>query len=176
MRVWHKMTAEEYFNVLQNMFEKRSMVVGVELRWQLNELKLKDNGDAWAHVNKVIALREELASLGNPVSNTDLFGIFFVSLPCSYNNILSSISASHRIHNQTVSVDTFFDMVIDKYNCLILQDPSKSKAKSEDAAFNADIPKKGRGKKKCFDRDCNNCGWFGHRDTDCWDEGGGKEG
>ena len=57
-----------------------------------------------------------------------------------------------------------------------MQDPSKSKVKSEDAAFNADVPKNGRGKKKCFDRDCNNCGQFSHRDTDFWDEGGGKEG
>ena len=48
------------------------MVIGVELRWQLNELKLK-----------------ELASLENPVSDTDLFSIFFASLPHPYNNILS---------------------------------------------------------------------------------------
>ena len=54
------------------------MVIGIELRWQLNELKLK-----------------ELASLGNPVSDTDLFSIFFASLPHPYNNILSLILVSH---------------------------------------------------------------------------------
>ena len=53
-------------------------------------------------------------------------------------------------------------MVIDEYNHLVLQDPSKSKVKSEDATFNADVSKKDHGKKKHFDRDCNNCGQFSH--------------
>ena len=128
------------------------------------------------HVNKVIALREELALLGSPISDTELFNTFLTSLPHVYNHIVSSISAATRLHSKTVSVDTLLDMVIDEYDRLMLQDPSKAKTKSEDVAFNADTFKKGKWKKKRFDRDCNNCGWTGHRDMDCWDEGGGKEG
>ena len=176
MRIRHTKTAEEYFNILKGMFETHSPVIGVELRRQLNELKLKDNGDARTHVNKVIALHEELASLGSPILDLDLFNTFLASLPQVYNNIISSISATTRFYSKTVSVNTLFDMVIDKYDHLMLQDPSKIKTKSENAAFNANTSKKGKGKKKCFNGNCNNCGQFGHWDTDCWDEGGGKEG
>jgi len=176
MHIRHTKTAKEYFDILKGMFKTCSPVIGIELRQQLNELKLKDNGDARMHVNKVIALRKELASLRSPISDLDLFNTFLASLPQAYNNVISSVSAATQLHSKTVSVNTLFDMVIDEYDRLVLQDPSKIKTKSEDGAFNADISKKGKGKKKCFEGNCNNCGQFGHQDTDCWDEGEGKEG
>ena len=67
-----------------------------------------------------------------------------------YNHIVSSISATTRLHSKTVSVNTLLDMVIDEYDHLVLQDPSKTKTKSEDVAFNANTSKKGKGKKKHF--------------------------
>ena len=50
VRLVGKDSAHEYFTTLCNLFEKRSLVVGAEMRRQLGELKLKDGGDARAHM------------------------------------------------------------------------------------------------------------------------------
>jgi len=39
-----KMTTKEYYDTLKAQFESWSLIVGVELRRQLGEMKLKENG------------------------------------------------------------------------------------------------------------------------------------
>ena len=59
----------------------------------------------------------------------------------------------------------------------MLQDGRKKISSGEDAAFGADASsKKEKWKGKCFGGDCNNCGWPGYKECDCWEEGGGKAG
>jgi hypothetical protein len=107
-----KSTAKEYYDTLKGLFEQRSLAVAVELRRKLGELKLKDGGDAREHIDKIVMLREELASAGKPISDEDLFNITFASLPRSYNGIFISkllISlqfpqASQGIHKQSTSL------------------------------------------------------------------------
>ncbi|KAL4073042.1 hypothetical protein V8B97DRAFT_2023314 [Scleroderma yunnanense] len=41
-----KSTAKEYFKMLKSKFEGCSLVVSIELRCQLGEMKLKEGGDA----------------------------------------------------------------------------------------------------------------------------------
>ena len=79
------------------------------------------------HVNKVIALREELALLGSPILDTELFNTFLASLLRVYNHVISSISATTRLHSKTVSVDTLLNMVIDKYDRLCCRTLAKQK-------------------------------------------------
>ena len=172
--IMSKDTSYECFEVLQNKFENRSFVVAVEKRRQLGELKLKDGGDARAHFDKIKVFREELASLGQRVSDTDLFNIIFMSLPRSYNPILMSASSNMRLHNRSITAEELMSMVIDAYDQFVAQGTIKSK--SDDVAFNADSGRdKGRTTKK-FDGNCYNCGWHGHRGRDCWEEGGKKHG
>ena len=58
----------------------------------------------------------------------------------------------------------------------MLQGGEKGKTSSgEDAAFGANASsKKGKWKGKKFGSDCYNYGWFGHQNSDCWEEGGEK--
>ena len=62
--ITNKKSAHEYFDTLSTLFKQRSVVVGAELQWQLGELKLKEGGDTCAHIDKIIVLCEELASIG----------------------------------------------------------------------------------------------------------------
>ena len=71
----NKDSAHEYYTTLCHLFKKHSLVVGAELRRQLGELKLKEGGDARAHIEKIIALHEDLASIRHPVTDKDLFNI-----------------------------------------------------------------------------------------------------
>ena len=81
VKLLNKATAEEYYNTLKAQFEQHSLVVSIELRRQLGELKLKEGSDARAHLEKLTLLCEDLASMGKPVSDEDLFNIIFASFP-----------------------------------------------------------------------------------------------
>ena len=177
IRIANKKSTHEYFNTLSTLFEQRSVMVGAELQWQLGKLKLKEGGDARAHIDKIIILREELASIGRPVSDDDLFNIIYASLPCSYNPRLASLSATMRLQKKAITLDELMDIVTKEYDQITLQDGRKLKEKaaaSEDAAFGADTSKnrKGQWKKFKFTGTCHNCGWMGHKGGDCWEEGG----
>jgi hypothetical protein len=63
MLIKSKPTAHDYFNALKDKFKNCSLVVSVEKRRQLGELKLKEGGDVRTHFEKMTALCEELASL-----------------------------------------------------------------------------------------------------------------
>lgn len=173
VRLVGKDSAHEYFTALRNLFEKRSLVVGAEMRRQLGELKLKDGGDARAHIEKIVTLREELASIGRPVSDEDLFNIVYASLPRSYNPGLAALSSTIRLQGKSVTSDDLMDIVLEEFDRLTLQDGGKKKPSGgEDAAFGADASFKGKGKgKQRFGGSCYNCGWPGHKTHDCWEEG-----
>jgi hypothetical protein len=176
IRLINKKSAFKYFTTLSALFEQRSIMVGTEMHRQLGKLKLKEGGVTRAHIDKIIASCEELASIGRPVSDNDLFNIIYASLPRSYNPGLASLSSIMRLQQKTITPDDLMDIVLEEYDRLTLQDGGKSKGKasSEDAAFGADAYR--RGKHQKFLGNCHNCGWSGHKSGDCWEDGGGKAG
>jgi hypothetical protein len=99
----------------------------------------------------------------------------FVSLPRSYNTVLSSVSSNMKLQNHRITSDMLMSLVVDAYDHLVAQGSVKPKLKEDDTAFNADS-KKGKGRTKRFNGDCNTCRWYGHRSRDCWEEGRGKHG
>ncbi|KAG1881275.1 hypothetical protein F4604DRAFT_1922286 [Suillus subluteus] len=46
-------STKDFYDTLKNQFENRSLAVTVELHRQLGELKLKEGGDARAHIDKL---------------------------------------------------------------------------------------------------------------------------
>ena len=174
----NKDSAHEYYTTLCHLFEKCSPVVGAELCRQLGELKLKEGGDACAHIEKIIALREDLASIGRPVTDEDFFNIVYASLPRSYNPGLAVLSSMMHLQGSMITLDDLMDIVLEEYDWLTLQNGGKEKSlSSEDAAFGADVSsKKGKGKGKKFGGDCWNCSWSGHKHPNCWEEGREKAG
>ena len=170
-----KSTVAEYFAALHELFENQSVAVSIEKQRQLSELKLKDGGDACMHIDKMMTLREELACMGEPVSNKDYFNMVFSSLPTSYNPILTSISMNMRLLNHQLMSHQLISQVLNEYNHLSIQRGSKSWSKDDDVAFSAEGKKGNRHIKQCTDT-CGNCGWDGHKAENCWEEGGGKHG
>jgi len=176
IRLINKKSAFKYFTMLSTLFEQCSIIVGAEMRRQLGELKLKEGGDARVHIDKIIASREELASIGRPVSDDDLSNTTYASLPRSYNPGLVSLLSTMCLQNKAITPNNLMDIVLEEYNRLTLQDGNKSKGKgsSEDAAFGTDVSRPGKRQK--FLGNCHNCGWPGHKNSNCWENGGGKAG
>ena len=130
--------------ILRELFEDRSVAISVKKRQQLGKVKLRDGGDARAHINKMLTFREELACMGKPVSDEDYFNMVFMSLPSSYNPILTSMSTNMRLLNCQLTSQQLISQVLDKYGCFSIQKGSKSKPKDDDVAFTTN-GKKGHG-------------------------------
>ena len=108
---------------------------------------------------------------------TFLISYMYASLPCSYNSGLAALSSMMHLHDKPVTSDDLMDIALEEYDRLMLQDGREKKSSGKDAAFGADASsKKGKWKGKCFGGDCNNCSWPGHKECNCWEEGGGKAG
>jgi hypothetical protein len=174
IRLLSKTMAKEYYDTLKALFEKRSLVVGVELRRQLREMRLKESGDAQEHLETIMGIREQLASMGKPVANEDLFNMIFVSLPRSYNGILTSVATTIKLHQQSLTTDDLMGLILDEYDRLKLQAGAKSNAKGEDTAYSTDDKARGKARSRS-PMTCFNCGWEGHKKENCWEEGGSKE-
>ena len=71
-------------------------------------------------IDKLIALREELASVGCPVAHEDMFSFVYVSLPRTYNPGLASISSTMHLQNKTFTADELMDVILKEYDRLTL--------------------------------------------------------
>ena len=112
----NKNSTREYFTTLCGLFEKRSLVVGAEMRRQLGDLKLKEGGDAHMHIDKIVVLREDLASIGRPVTDEDLFNIIYALLPCLYNSGLAALSSMMRLQGMSITSDNLMGIILEEYD------------------------------------------------------------
>ncbi|KAF8545670.1 hypothetical protein OG21DRAFT_1492064 [Imleria badia] len=98
-----KNSGHEYLTTLCSPFEKQSLVVSTKMCCRLGELKLKNGGDAHVHIDKIIALHEDLSSIGQVVLDEHLFNIIYVLLPYSYNSSLAALSSTMQLQSKTIS-------------------------------------------------------------------------
>jgi hypothetical protein len=111
--------------------------------------------------------------MGHTPSDDDMYAIILGSLPPSYDSYISAISATSRIIGTFISADALMATVTDEYEHRLLN--AKGGKKDENVAFSSNAgPSKGRKAKK--DIECFNCHKKGHYKSECWAEGGGKEG
>src|ERR1700678_1094444 len=156
-------------------FQKKSRMISVDLRRRLQQEKCVEKGDVRAHFSKLQTMREDLASMGHPPSDDDMYAIALGSLPPSYDSYISAVSTTSSVLGTTITADALMTTITDEYDRRLLN--SKSGKKEDNAAFHShEGSTKGRkgGAKK--DVECFNCHKKGHYKANCWAEGGGKEG
>jgi gag-polypeptide of LTR copia-type len=55
--------------------------------------------------SKLRTMREDLASIGHPPSDNDMYAIALGSLPPSYNSYISAVSTTSSVLGTTISTD-----------------------------------------------------------------------
>jgi hypothetical protein len=176
MKVRGKGTAYEIWTELGNHFEKRSRMVSIDLRRRLQELRCAEKGNVVEHFATLRKMREDLASMGEALTENDFYAIIMGSLPSSYDSYLSALNATSSVLGTHLSAEDLMLSLTEEYERRALK--SKSGKKDDNAAFYSNDAGKGQKSGSTPKRrgECNNCGKKGHWARDCWEEGGGKEG
>ena len=110
------------------------------------------------------------------LSEPDFSAIVLGSLPKSYNQFLSAITATASVLKQELNLKDLMQMIINEYNQWSTR--SGTKEKNADAAFFAGSNNQGgkTGRKSNKEIECFNCHKKGHKKVDCWAKGGRKKG
>ena len=94
LKIKGKPTVKESWDALKADFEKRSQMITIELRKHLQDTVCTETGNIRAHFDNIRTLREELASLGTTLSDPDFTATVLGSLPKSYDQFLSAVTAT----------------------------------------------------------------------------------
>jgi hypothetical protein len=65
--------------------QQKAQLIIVELCRKLQNEKCDEKGDVWAHLSKLRQMREDLALMGEAISDDNYHSIILGSLPMSYN-------------------------------------------------------------------------------------------
>ena len=176
MKVRAKGTAYKIWTELGKHFEKRSRMVSIDLRRRLQELRCAEKGNINDHFATLRTMREDLAAMGESVTDDDFYAIIMGSLPSSYDPYLSALNATSSVLGTQLSADDLMLSITEEYERRALK--SKGGKKDDNAAFYSNDAEKGQkgGSSSKKKGECHNCGKKGHWKKDCWEEGGGKEG
>ena len=136
LKIKGKPTVKEAWDALKADFERRSCMITVELRKRLHDTHCTENGNICAHFDILRTMQEELASLGTALSELDFSAVILGSLPKSYDQFLSAVTATASVLKQDLNPDDLMQTVIDEYDRRSTR-PGTYKEKGSDIAFYA---------------------------------------
>ena len=176
MKIHSKPTAREIWEELEKHFQNRSRMVSIDLRRRIQDQCCPEKGDVVAHFATIRTMREDLASMGQPLTENDFYAIILGSLPGSYDSYISAINATSSVLDKTLSADDLMLTITEEYERRNLK--NKSSKKDENVALYSNDAGKGRkgGSSTKKNVECFNCKKKGHYKSECWAPGGGKEG
>ncbi len=165
--------AKDAWDALRALFEGRMQMIVVDLCWQLQTLKCREEDNVCTHFETIANLHKQLAAMGKSIPDEEYASILLGSLPTAYDATTSAMSTTASLTNTDLTPNTVIWLVTNEYNQRVLKN-GRSK-EPQDEALAADASQKGKGKPK-KDIECFNCKKCGHMKADCWAKGGGKEG
>ena len=150
-------TAFGMWKVLQDNFQRKSCQNQTLIRKELANLKLNEGGDLNSHLLKFDGLVRELKGAGATPSEHDLVSQLFVTLPVSFDAVVTAL--------ENLSDD---DLNMNTVRTRLLAENQKLKNRAaESVSSNVTAFTSKKKFKPKFNGKCNNCGKFGHKKVDC---------
>ena len=133
MKIHSKPTAYEIWKDLEGHFQNRSRMVSVDLRRRLQDQCCPEKGDMIAHFVTLRTMQEDLAAMGQPLSENDFYTIILGSLPGSYDPYISAVNATSSVLGKIISPDDLILTITEEYERRNLK--NKNGKKDEDVAL-----------------------------------------
>ena len=121
-------------------------------------------------------MREDLASMGEPLIENNFYAIIMGSLPPSYDPYISALNTTSSVMGKQPSANDLMLSITEEYERCALK--IRGSKKDDNAAFYSNDTDKGKrgGSSSKKDKECHNCHKKRHFKADCWAKGGRKEG
>ena len=116
LKIKGKLTVREAWEMLKADFEKQSRMITIELRKRLHEVHCIETGNIRTHFDNIRTMREELASLGIVLSEQDFSAIVLGSLPKSYDQFISAVTATTSVLKRDLDPEDLMQTIIDEYD------------------------------------------------------------
>ena len=140
---------------LSSQFQKKTWANRLALRKRLHSMLLKDGQNVQEHVKNMIELFNELAIVGDNISDEDRVVYLLASLPESFDVLVTALEASSTVPQ----METVIERLLHTERKLKEKDLSNS----SDAEGAMSLKHKKRGPQ------CHHCGKFGHIQRNCRD-------
>ena len=117
MKIHSKMTAYEIWKDLEGHFQNQCRMVSVDLRRRIQDQCCPEKGDIIAHFAMLCTMQEDLAAMGQPLSENDFYTIILGSLPGFYDPYISTVNATSSVLGKTISADDLILTITEEYKC-----------------------------------------------------------
>ena len=161
--------AKAWWDELKKICEGRSRDLRIDIDRKLRNTSCRDDDDVRAHFAKLTNYREQLASMGETISNEHFANTLLGSLPTCYDMRITAITTNADETGNPLVPEKIVKLITDDYDKRMLRKGTNSK--TDDQAFTASTQKRDHRDLECF-----NCKKKGHIKANCWAKGGGKEG
>jgi len=163
--------AKAWWDELKLTCEGKSRSLMINLGRRMSNTFCGEDDDVRAHFAKLANMREQLAAMGESISDQHYANILLASLPKCYEMRVTAITTNADDTGRGIEPQKVVRLITDDYDRTMM---AKDAKKSEDQAFAASSQRnKGKDKR---DIECYNCKKKGHIKANCWAKGGGKEG
>ena len=167
IHVKNKSNMKAVWDTLKTKFEGCSQIKKINLNKEFVDMRCGEDKNVCNFFNKLAAMRERLASMGESYTDMKYAQILMGSMPVKYLNVKTPINTSAEMQQANPTTAMVIKLFIDEYDQL-----TGGKMMTE-KALSAETQKK-KGKKSNIE--CFNCHKKGHTKAKCWGPGGGNEG
>ena len=94
-----KTRAKDVWDALKALFEGRSQMIVVDLRRKLQSMKCGEDDNVRVHFDQIADIREQLASMGTSIPDSEYASILLGSIPTSYEPATSAMSTTAKLTN-----------------------------------------------------------------------------
>jgi hypothetical protein len=168
-RIKNSVNAKTWWDKLKKICESRSRDLRIDLSCKLQNTSCAEDEDVRAHFAKLANYQEQLASMGETISDDQYANTLLASLPACYDMRITAITTNADETGNPIKPEKVVKLITDDYDKRSLHKIGDNKV--EDLAFAASTQKK-----NLHDLECYNCKKKGHIKANCWAKGGGKEG
>ena len=116
LKIEGRTTMKEAWDVLKADFKKRSCMITIKMWKRLQDTRCSKNRNIQIHFDTIWTMWEELASLGTSLGEQEFPAIILGSLPKSYDQFISAVTATASVLKQELNPEDLMQTIINEYD------------------------------------------------------------